>query len=102
MPRKIAPLSDIECRNAKPREKLYKMADGGGLYLEVSPTGGRHWRMKYYFGGKEMTLTIGPYPRVGLALRGRVANSQRIKSTLGSIPLVNVMNRPGFRGGSLG
>lgn len=67
MPRKIAPLSDIECRNAKPREKLYKMADGGGLYLEVSPTGGKHWRMKYYFGGKEKLLTIGPYPRIGLA-----------------------------------
>ena len=47
------PLTDSICRNAKAKDKQYKLADGGGLYLLVKPTGGRYWRMKYYFAGKE-------------------------------------------------
>lgn len=43
-----------------------KHADGGGLYLEVTPAGGRYWRMKYRFGGKEKRLAFGVYPAVGL------------------------------------
>ncbi|WP_240721689.1 Arm DNA-binding domain-containing protein [Halomonas marinisediminis] len=43
------------------------MADGGGLYLEIRPTGSKYWRMKYRFGGKERLLAIGTYPAVSLA-----------------------------------
>lgn len=66
-----APLTDIALRNAKPRETPYRLSDGPrgvarGLYLEVSPAGGKLWRFKYRFGGKPNLLSLGPYPNVGL------------------------------------
>lgn len=60
------PLTETECRHAKPRERAYKMADGGGLYLFVQPSGSRLWRMAYRFGGKQKTLAFGAYPYVTL------------------------------------
>lgn len=60
------PLSDTAIRNAKPAEKPVRMFDGGGLYLEISPAGGKLWRLKYRFGGKEKRLALGAYPDVGL------------------------------------
>jgi len=59
-------LSDTAIRNAKPKDKPYRMHDDGGLYVEVSPAGGRLWRMKYRFGGKEKRLSFGAYPAVSL------------------------------------
>lgn len=59
-------LSDVAVRNAKPGSKPTRMFDGGGLYLEVSPTGGKLWRLKYRFGGKEKLLALGKYPDVSL------------------------------------
>ena len=61
------PLTDTAARKAKPREKAYKLSDAGGLYLFVTPSGSKCWRLKYRFGGKEKTLSIGPYPAVTLA-----------------------------------
>lgn len=61
------PLTDKTCKNAKPTDRPYKLADGGGLYLEVVPSGGRYWRLKYRFGGKEKRLAFGVYPEVSLA-----------------------------------
>ncbi|AGH97825.1 tyrosine-type recombinase/integrase [Micavibrio aeruginosavorus] len=61
------PLSDVACRQAKPREKSYKMGDSGGLYLEITPKGSKLWRMKYRYGGKEKRLALGQYPEVSLA-----------------------------------
>ncbi len=61
------PLSDASIRNAKPQEKPYKLADAGGLYLLVNPTGSRLWYWKYRFGGKERKLAIGAYPTITLA-----------------------------------
>ena len=46
------PLTDVEIRNARPRDKSYRLADGAGMYLEVSPAGGKYWRLKYRFAGK--------------------------------------------------
>ncbi|MDY7579446.1 integrase arm-type DNA-binding domain-containing protein [Herbaspirillum sp. RTI4] len=67
MPKKIAPLTDIQVKNAKPKDKPYKLADGGGLYLEVIPTGGKLWRMKFrQASGKENRLSFGAYPVVTL------------------------------------
>ena len=62
-------LNDVLCKNAvcpegKPRAGL---ADAGGLYLEVQPAGGKHWRWKYRFAGKEKRLSLGTYPTVTLA-----------------------------------
>ena len=61
------PLSDTSVRQAKPREKPYRLTDGGGLYLEVAPNGSRYWRLKFRFGGKEKRLALGVYPTVTLA-----------------------------------
>lgn len=61
------PLTDTAIRNAKPAAKPAKLSDSGGLYLEVSPAGGKHWRLKYRFAGKEKRLTFGGYPQVSLA-----------------------------------
>lgn len=60
------PLTAIEAKNAKPRDKAYQLTDGGGLYLYILPSGGKSWRFKYRFGGKEARLTFGLYPEVSL------------------------------------
>jgi integrase len=57
------PLTDAACRNAKARETAYKLFDTEGLHLHVSKAGGRVWRLKYRFGGKEQLLTFGSYGR---------------------------------------
>lgn len=59
-------LTNVAITNAKPRDKNYRLYDEKGLYLEVTPAGGKLWRMKYRFGRKEKRLAIGPYPEVGL------------------------------------
>jgi integrase len=61
------PLTDTACRNARAKDKAYKLTDGAGLHLLVKPNGGRYWRMKYYFAGKEKLLSFGTYPEVTLA-----------------------------------
>ena len=54
MPRKVtSSLTDLKVKNTKPAEKQYKLFDGGGLFLLVTPTGGKLWRLKYRFGGIE-------------------------------------------------
>jgi integrase len=73
------PLTDTKVRNSKPKSKQYKLFDGSGLFLIVSPSGGKWWRFKYRFGGKEKTLSMGTYPEVSLAKareRRDVARSQ--------------------------
>ena len=59
-------LTDVAIRSAKPREKAYKLSDSGGLYLEVSRSGGKLWRWKYRFAGREKRLAFGAYPDVPL------------------------------------
>lgn len=59
-------LTDIKARAAKPAEKVYRLYDGGGMYLEVPPSGNKRWRLKYRFNGKEKRLSLGVYPNVGL------------------------------------
>lgn len=60
------PLSDVAIRKAKPTDKPQRLFDGGGLYLEVSPAGGKLWRWKYRHGGKEKRMAFGVYPDVSL------------------------------------
>ncbi|MFT3816652.1 MAG: integrase arm-type DNA-binding domain-containing protein [Rubrivivax sp.] len=72
-------LTDVAIRKAKPGDKPRKLFDGAGLYLELRPTGGRWWRFKYRFGGKEKLLSLGIYPEVGLSLaRQRRAEARRL------------------------
>ncbi|MBN2791936.1 MAG: integrase arm-type DNA-binding domain-containing protein [Desulfuromonadales bacterium] len=67
MPRRVPPLTDIQVSKAKPRERDYKLTDGGGLYLLVTSAGGKLWRFKYRFADKEKLLAIGPYPEISLS-----------------------------------
>lgn len=62
------PLTDTAIRAAKPGAKPIKLSDEKGLYLELSPSGGKWWRFKYRFGGKEKRISLGVYPDVGLKL----------------------------------
>jgi len=59
-------LTDVVLRNAKPSEKARKLFDGGGLYLEVQPSGAKYWRLKYRVAGVEKRLSLGVYPETGL------------------------------------
>ena len=69
-------LTDTRIRNAKPQAQPYKLSDGGGMYLLVTPKGASYWRLDYRFAGKRRTLALGIYPnRVSLkrkiSTRGR-------------------------------
>jgi len=72
-------LTDTAVRKAKPTDKTQRLFDGGGLYLEVTPTGGKRWRQKYRFAGKEKLLAHGIYPDVSLAeARERRDNARKL------------------------
>ena len=75
------PLTDTAVRSAKPREKPFKLFDGGGLHLLVNPAGGKWWRWKYRFGGKAKGLSFGVYPdvTVKVACEKRDSIRQRVK-----------------------
>lgn len=60
-------LNDMRVKNAKPKEKPYKLFDGDGMYLLVVPKGGKCWRLKYRFSGKEKVLALGTYPEITLS-----------------------------------
>jgi integrase len=59
-------LTDITIRNAKPKDKPYKLSDSKGMYLLIKPNGGKYWRLKYRFANKENHLALGVYPEVTL------------------------------------
>lgn len=72
-------LTDVQVRKAKPAEKAYKLSDEKGLFLLVSTTGNRSWRLKYRFGPKEKLLTFGSYPEVSLTdARDRRDDARRL------------------------
>lgn len=60
------PLTNIAIKNAKPKDKPHKMTDGDGLYLLIKPNGGKYWRLKYRYLGKEKLLALGMYPEMTL------------------------------------
>lgn len=66
MPKRIAPLSEENINSAKTSEGTYRLFDGGGLFLLVTPDGGKRWRFKYRFEGKTKMLSFGVYPEVSL------------------------------------
>jgi integrase len=67
MPKRVVPLTDVQVKNAKPRDKDYKLADGYGLVLLVKKTGGKLWHFNYTFDGKQLLLSLGTYPEISLA-----------------------------------
>ena len=75
------PLTDVTIRRAQPSSKSRKIFDGRGMYLEVTPRGGKYWRLKYRFGGKEKRLSLGVYPDVSLKeARQRCGDARRLLS----------------------
>ena len=60
-------LTELEIRYLKPKDKVYRVSDGDGLAIEVSTSGGKHWRWRYYYQGKAQMLALGKYPILTLA-----------------------------------
>lgn len=79
-------LTATEVKQAKPREKAYKLADGAGLFLLVNPKGAKYWRYKYRYGGKEKMLALGVYPEVSLKVAREKHQDARLKLSQGRDP----------------
>ena len=79
-------LTDLACKNAKPKEKPYKLADSQGLYLSVHPNGSKYWRMNYRFLGKQKSLSLGVYPEVPLGSAREQCQSARKLLAAGTDP----------------
>lgn len=73
------PLTDLAIRQAKPQDKPYHLPDGGSLFLEVTPAGGKRWLFRYRFNGKAGKLALGKYPAVSLSsAREKAADARRL------------------------
>lgn len=79
-------LTDAKLRTLKPKEKVYRLGDSAGLYIEVAINGSRYWRMKYRFLGKEKRLAFGVYPEVTLAEAREKRDAARKLLASGSDP----------------
>lgn len=86
MPKLATPLTDIQPRKAKPRDKPYKLSDGGGMYLLINPDGSKYWRMGYRFAGTERLLAFGKYPEISLADARKARSAARDKINAGVDP----------------
>jgi hypothetical protein len=64
--RGIRTLTDTEIKKAKARDKAYSLGDGGGMYLWITPAGGKLWRWSYRSEGKEKLMSLGKYPDISL------------------------------------
>jgi integrase len=79
-------LTDVAIRSAKPGLKPIKMADGGGMFLLLTPAGGKLWRLKYRVDGREKLLAMGAYPEIGLGEARRRREEARELIALGKDP----------------
>lgn len=87
MARLIKPLTATQVSNARPKAKMYKLFDGGGLFLQVNPSGGKHWKMKYRKNdGKESLLTFGSFPAVSLEQARKMRDEAKSQMALGIDP----------------
>ncbi len=79
-------LTDTAVKNAKPKDKAHRKADGHGLYIEVMPNGSKYWRMKYRYLGKEKKLAFGVYPETSLAEAREMRDAARKLLKAGTDP----------------
>jgi integrase len=86
VPKPIKPLTDTAIKAARPRHKPYKLSDGAGLFLLVQPGGGRWWRLKYRFQGRELGMSLGTYPDTSLQLARQKRDDARRKLAEGRDP----------------
>lgn len=78
MARATNKLTDNEIKNAKAKDKPYKLSDGGGLYVLIETSGNKYWRMAYRFGGKQKVLALGVYPEVSAKEARNSSNPERM------------------------
>jgi hypothetical protein len=91
------PLTDTMLRNLKADGTPSKLADSEGLYLYLSPTGGKLWRMDYRFAGKRKTLSFGAYPTVSLKDTRNKRDNWYYKSTgMSALDLLRMMQKYDF------
>lgn len=88
------PLTDTRIKTAKPTEKVYKLYDAEGLYIEVPPSGSKRWRFKYRFDGKEKRISLGTYPEIGLKVARERRDAARVLVAEGQDP--SLILRHGF------
>ena len=87
MARLIRPLTTARINKAGPRHTSYKLFDGGGLFLQITPAGGKHWKMKYRkANGKEGLLSFGSYPALSLAQARRKRDEAKAQLVSGHDP----------------
>ncbi len=99
------PLSDLACKNARPKPQPYKLTDGEGMFLLVQTNGSRLWRLSYRFGGKQKTISLGVYPDIQLAdarirrtaARKDLANGRDPSPKAQAVVSAAPDNRPTFR-----
>ena len=70
-------LTELAIKHLKPKASTYRVTDGGGLCLEISPSGSKLWRWRYYYNGKEQMLALGKYPSLSLAQARRKRDAAR-------------------------
>lgn len=83
------PLTELQAKNAKPRDRAFKLSDGGGLFLLVQPNGRKLWRMKYRYDGKEKLLSFGPYPSLGISAAREKRGAAKAMLSDGKDPMRN-------------
>lgn len=81
------PLTELEIKHLKPKEKVYRVADSNGLCLEVALSGNKFWRYRYRVNGKFQMLSIGKYPLIGLAEARRRRDEAALMLADGKNPL---------------
>ena len=87
MARLIKPLTALQVQNARPKASMYKLFDGGGLFLRVNPSGNKYWKMKYRKNdGKESLLTFGRFPEISLRQARRMRDEARAQRACGLDP----------------
>jgi hypothetical protein len=79
-------LTIVAINHAKPKDKTYRLYDEKGLYLEVTKAGGKLWRLKYRFGGKEKRLAIGTFPEISLKDARAARDAARTQLSAGIDP----------------
>ena len=77
MPKLATPLTEKQIEDLAPRLREFVIGDGGGLYLQIEPSGKKLWRMKYKRGHKETSISFGPYPDVSLTEARRCRDDAR-------------------------
>ena len=92
-------LTDTKVRNAKPKEKDYRLADGHGLYLFVTTGGAKLWRWRYRFSGKEQVMSFGAYPGISISAAREAHETARKVLAKGINPMIQKKEQKEEKGG---